>query len=42
MPADLIHRIGIATPAEKIYRALTTVEGIRARWTPVPKARHLC
>jgi uncharacterized protein YndB with AHSA1/START domain len=24
MPAALIHRIGIAAPAEKIYRALTT------------------
>jgi hypothetical protein len=24
MPADLIHRIGIAAPAETIYRALTT------------------
>jgi hypothetical protein len=23
MPTDLIHRIGIAAPAEKIYRALT-------------------
>jgi hypothetical protein len=22
MPTDLIHRIGIAAPAEKIYRAL--------------------
>ena len=28
MPTDLIHRIGIAAPAEKIYRALTTEEGI--------------
>lgn len=26
MPTDLIHRIGIAAPAEKIYRALTTME----------------
>ena len=33
MPTDLIHRIGIAAPAEKIYRALTTEEGIRAWWT---------
>jgi uncharacterized protein YndB with AHSA1/START domain len=30
MPTDLIHRIGIAAPAEKIYRAITTEEGIRA------------
>jgi len=30
MPADLIHRIGIAAPAEKIYRAITTEEGIQA------------
>ena len=33
MPTDLIHRIGIAAPAEKIYRALTTEEGIKAWWT---------
>ena len=33
MLTDLIHRIGIAAPAETIYRALTTEEGIRARWT---------
>jgi hypothetical protein len=24
MPTDLIHLIGIAAPAEKIYRAITT------------------
>jgi len=30
MPTDLIHRIGIAAPAETIYRALTTESGIRA------------
>jgi hypothetical protein len=29
MPADLIRRIGIAAQAEKIYRALTTEDGIR-------------
>ena len=33
MPTDLIHRIGIAAPAETIYRALTTEDGIRAWWT---------
>jgi len=33
MPAALIHRIGIAAPAETIYRALTTEDGIRAWWT---------
>ena len=27
-PTDLIHRIGIAPPAEKIYYAITTEEGI--------------
>ena len=30
MPTDRIHRIGIAAPAEMIYRAITTGEGIRA------------
>jgi len=30
MPTDLIHRIGSATPAKKIYRALTTEKGTRA------------
>jgi hypothetical protein len=29
MPTDLIHRLGIAAPAETIYRALTTEDGIR-------------
>jgi uncharacterized protein YndB with AHSA1/START domain len=33
MPTDLIHRIGIAAPAEKIYRAITTEEGIQGWWT---------
>src|SRR5258706_3337825 len=33
MPTSLIHRIGIAAPAETIYRALTTEDGIRAWWT---------
>ena len=26
MPIDLIHRIGIAAPAETIYRTLATIE----------------
>ncbi len=33
MPTNLIHRIGIAAPADTIYRALTTENGIRAWWT---------
>jgi uncharacterized protein YndB with AHSA1/START domain len=33
MATDLIHRIGIEAPAEKIYQAITTEEGIRAWWT---------
>jgi uncharacterized protein YndB with AHSA1/START domain len=33
MPTDLIHRIGIAAPAETIYRAITTEDSIRA-WRP--------
>ena len=33
MPTDLIHRINIAAPAEKIYDALTTEEGVRGWWT---------
>ena len=33
MPTDLIHLIGIAAPAETIYEAITTEEGIRAWWT---------
>ena len=37
IPTDLIHRIGIAAPAEKIYRAITTEEGIRAWWTTAAK-----
>ena len=33
MRIELIHRIGIAAPAEKIYRAITTEEGIKGWWT---------
>ena len=33
MTTNLIHRIGIAAPTERIYRALTTEAGIRAWWT---------
>jgi uncharacterized protein YndB with AHSA1/START domain len=33
MQSDLIHRIEIAAPAEKIYLALTTEEGIKGWWT---------
>ena len=33
MPTDLIHCLGIAAQAEKIYRALTAEDGIQARWT---------
>ena len=33
MPTDLIHLIGIAAPADTIYRDITTEEGIRAWWT---------
>ncbi|MBE0540818.1 MAG: hypothetical protein IH623_05475 [Verrucomicrobia bacterium] len=33
MPTDLIHRIGIAAPAETFYRAITTENTIRALWT---------
>jgi len=33
MSTDLIHRIAIAASAEKIYRAITTEEGIKGWWT---------
>ena len=33
MATDLIHRICIAAPAEKLYRAITTEEGIKGWWT---------
>ena len=33
MHNDLIHRIEIAAPLAKIYRALTTEAGIKAWWT---------
>jgi len=38
MPTDLIHRIGIAAPAQMIYRALTPSKAS----APNGKARHLC
>jgi uncharacterized protein YndB with AHSA1/START domain len=40
MPTDLIHRIGIAAPAETIYRAITTEEGICAWWTTAVSLRR--
>src|SRR5580704_13947674 len=33
VPTDLIHRVGIEASPEKIYRAVTTEEGIRGWWT---------
>lgn len=33
MPADLIHRIGIAAPRETNCHAVTIEEGIRGLWT---------
>jgi uncharacterized protein YndB with AHSA1/START domain len=33
MATDLIHRIGIAGLAEKIYRAITTEDGVKGWWT---------
>ena len=40
MTTELNHRITIAAPAEKIYRALTTEEGIRAWWTTSVKTHQ--
>ena len=31
--ADILHRVGIKSPAEKVYRALTTREGLASWWT---------
>jgi uncharacterized protein YndB with AHSA1/START domain len=33
MAIDLIHHITVAAPADRIYRAITTEEGIRGWWT---------
>ncbi len=30
---DIIHRIGIKAPVEKVYAALSTVEGVAGWWT---------
>ena len=31
---DILHRVGVETPApEKVYEALTTVEGLKGWWT---------
>jgi uncharacterized protein YndB with AHSA1/START domain len=30
---DILHRVGITAPAEKVYEALTTVDGLAAWWT---------
>ncbi|UQU63888.1 SRPBCC domain-containing protein [Couchioplanes caeruleus] len=31
---DILHRVGVATPTpEKVYAALTTVDGLRGWWT---------
>ena len=43
VPTDLIHRICIAAPAEKIYRAITTEQGITGWWTTdVRMDAHAC
>jgi uncharacterized protein YndB with AHSA1/START domain len=31
--ADIIHRVGIKAPVQKVYNALSTVEGIGGWWT---------
>ena len=31
--ADIIHRVGIKTGPEKVFRALTTIEGLAGWWT---------
>jgi uncharacterized protein YndB with AHSA1/START domain len=31
--ADILHRIGTTTPPDKVYDALTTVDGLAAWWT---------
>ncbi|MCW2541389.1 MAG: polyketide cyclase [Frankiales bacterium] len=30
---DILHRVGITTTPEKVYQALTTVDGLAAWWT---------
>ena len=30
---DILHRVGIAAPPEKVFAALTTIEGIQAWWS---------
>ena len=30
---DIIHRVGIKAPLQKVYEALSTVEGIAGWWT---------
>ena len=29
---DILHRVGIGSPAEKVYKTLTTLEGNKAWW----------
>jgi uncharacterized protein YndB with AHSA1/START domain len=31
--ADIIHRVGIKAPISKVYKALSTVEGVAGWWT---------
>ena len=31
--SDIMHLIGISAPVERVYRALTTAEGVRNWWT---------
>ncbi|GFO60508.1 hypothetical protein GMST_28330 [Geomonas silvestris] len=30
---DIVHRIGIKSPAAQVYKALTSLEGLRSWWT---------
>ncbi len=35
---DILHRVGIQAPVEKVYRALTSEEGLAGWWTRKAKA----
>jgi ferredoxin len=40
--SDILHRVGIAAPIEKVYQTLTTLEGNRGWWDSCPVEQRSC
>ena len=34
---DILHRVGVTSSPDKVYEALTTIDGLRGWWTETTK-----